>query len=593
MNPLVQDEGDSNVSIGLNNILAKEIYSVTETKDRESNGQAISPTQAEKPKFQLWPTIKKQGPLPGRNPVEAVRPRLLASSHSSPSLRDSGLLVSSKRLKQLKEASGTRRRKISFPDLGFGPMTTVQEHYADSPTVPGRFPVHERSNSAPSWGRTPFEESMLEPVSEPMVLVSEQGGSPLRDQIHQANVKEHAEKNISGPKDSNRAKQDTQPDMPPAVPPKSPRMARTPQSTQVLTSKFSPSSPKAHTTPQANRPPSSRGGTPVNPSSGPSSPKHITAQVQRSQSRQRADSSLERQRSNDRKPSISIETVHRHKRDGSGGLPGLMGTITELSNVARNEYIRDLSQTPIMERGRPPMKNGFVERKNSKRQPSEDSSAPSSLPLGVAPPEALRVLTSKEVERLQEQARRQAQKFEVLKYNDVKSLSQELRALDERCDYLRTTHNSLRAGRRSLHERMITYLKSPSLSKYSMDSMLRQEEALASLDQAIDEWVAKLEVAENRRTRVRQKLLEHMAATLLVQRTNPEPQRFEESPPPSPDEIETEVGTSRKDVHSIKIYADEMVYADAKVYALFADIEKEMELMTEARNDSSARDDTP
>lgn len=28
MNPLVQDEGDSNVSIGLNNILAKEIYSV-------------------------------------------------------------------------------------------------------------------------------------------------------------------------------------------------------------------------------------------------------------------------------------------------------------------------------------------------------------------------------------------------------------------------------------------------------------------------------------------------------------------------------------------------------------------------------------
>lgn len=104
----------------------------TENKDQENNGQAAPSSQAEKPKFQLWPTIKKQGPLPGRNPVEAVRPRLLASSHSSPSLRDSGLLISSKRLKQLKEASGTRRRKISFPDLGFGPMTTVQEHYVDS-----------------------------------------------------------------------------------------------------------------------------------------------------------------------------------------------------------------------------------------------------------------------------------------------------------------------------------------------------------------------------------------------------------------------------------------------------------------------------
>lgn len=104
----------------------------TENKDQENNGQAAQSSPAEKPKFQLWPTIKKQGPLPGRNPVEVARPRLLASSHSSPSLRDSGLLVTSRKIKQLKEASGVRRRKISFPDLGFGPMTTVQEHYVDS-----------------------------------------------------------------------------------------------------------------------------------------------------------------------------------------------------------------------------------------------------------------------------------------------------------------------------------------------------------------------------------------------------------------------------------------------------------------------------
>lgn len=135
---------------------------------------------------------------------------------------------------------------------------------------------------------------------------------------------------------------------------------------------------------------------------------------------------MERQRSPiGRKPSRSIDTVYRHKREESGGLPGLMGTITELSNVARNEYIRELSQTPIMERGRPPTSNGFVERKASKRRrPSEDQGLSSNLPLGVAPPEAFRVLSPTEVERLQEQARGQAKKFEVLKYSDVKALSQ-------------------------------------------------------------------------------------------------------------------------------------------------------------------------
>jgi hypothetical protein len=36
------------------------------------------------------------------------------------------------------------------------------------------------------------------------------------------------------------------------------------------------------------------------------------------------------------------------------------------------------------------------------------------------------------------------------------------------------------------------------------------------LDHSIDDWVTKLEQAENRRTRVRQKLLEHVAAALTV-----------------------------------------------------------------------------
>lgn len=46
--------------------------------------------------------------------------------------------------------------------------------------------------------------------------------------------------------------------------------------------------------------------------------------------------------------------------------------------------------------------------------------------------------------------------------------------------------------------------------------MLKQEEALAELDASIDDWVTKLEQAENRRTRVRQKLLEHVAAAATL-----------------------------------------------------------------------------
>lgn len=46
--------------------------------------------------------------------------------------------------------------------------------------------------------------------------------------------------------------------------------------------------------------------------------------------------------------------------------------------------------------------------------------------------------------------------------------------------------------------------------------MLRQEEALGELDASIDEWFNKLEQAENRRMRVRQKLLEHVAAATTL-----------------------------------------------------------------------------
>lgn len=88
--------------------------------------------------------------------------------------------------------------------------------------------------------------------------------------------------------------------------------------------------------------------------------------------------------------------------------------------------------------------------------------------------------------------------------------------MDERCEYLRRTYHSLRAGRRNLHSRICQYLRSPRTVKFSQESLLKQEEALAELDASIDDWVNKLEQAENRRTRVRQKLLEHVAAAVTL-----------------------------------------------------------------------------
>ncbi|KAG5941931.1 hypothetical protein E4U59_001475 [Claviceps monticola] len=142
------------------------------------------------------------------------------------------------------------------------------------------------------------------------------------------------------------------------------------------------------------------------------------------------------------------------------------------------------------------------------------------LPKGWLPSDVNQKLSADDVSALQKQALEQAERFEVLKVEDVDSLSKELRQLDERTEYLRQTQESLRAGRRNLHHRICQYFRSARVAKFSQNSMLKQEEALAELDASIDDWVSKLEQAENRRTRVRQKLLEHIAAAAIIGTSN-------------------------------------------------------------------------
>jgi hypothetical protein len=125
---------------------------------------------------------------------------------------------------------------------------------------------------------------------------------------------------------------------------------------------------------------------------------------------------------------------------------------------------------------------------------------------------------------------------------------------------------------------MIFYLKNESLI-FSKERLLKQEEILVELDKSIDDWIVKLEHAENRRLRIRQKLLEHVAAAMALN-TNSNVPRSEmgATPPGSPlrPESPQALRVDRKDVESIKIYADN------QVLSLFTDIEQAIGRMCEA-----------
>ena len=98
---------------------------------------------------------------------------------------------------------------------------------------------------------------------------------------------------------------------------------------------------------------------------------------------------------------------------------------------------------------------------------------------------------------------------------------------------------------------------------------MKQEEILVDLDRSIDDWNSKLELAENRRLRVRQKLLEHVAAavTLVPAVAGPVPSS-QLTPPGSPQKENSPTRAARGDVESIQIYAD------GDVLNLFNSIEK-------------------
>ncbi|RDA87717.1 hypothetical protein CP532_1801 [Ophiocordyceps camponoti-leonardi (nom. inval.)] len=189
------------------------------------------------------------------------------------------------------------------------------------------------------------------------------------------------------------------------------------------------------------------------------------------------------------------------------------------SSRRHRRWISDSSG--MTDRGRPRRRVEASERGSKKagrdggREQAPDRCVFEALPRGWRPHHAVGQIGVDDAASLQYQAHRQAERFEVLKMEDVEALSREIRKMDERTELLRRTYATLRAQRRNLHSRIRQYLSSPRVG-FNFESMLKQEEKLADLDAGIDDCVSELDRVENRRTRVRQKLLEHVAAANLL-----------------------------------------------------------------------------
>ncbi|KAK4193127.1 Up-regulated during septation-domain-containing protein [Podospora australis] len=454
-------------------------------------------------KYQLFPKERPTVTAPGKalDPEQAFALAMAQNNEKSDKQpAGTGLRI------RIKEHNLNRRRKISVPELG--PMTTVQEVAMDSPTIPGRPAFHERSISAPgnAWKQSHMVDFLAPTIEHP---------SPEQPR--------HELKNWS--RSHGELRQPLSPkDLTPLVIPTS-NMAVPCLARQMSMGRLRPSAtPVDGPIRSAKTDDSPRIRTPYTPLSAALTTPRSAATTAMTNSTLPTPVSAPVESRSSPKPwerAANYVVISTPPKESS---PTITATpkveLNDATPQARPGHIRAQSDTgSIMERGRPRKRSDITntfKRTGSKRSTSAERRAFEQLPKGWKASDAVNMLSPVEAAALHKQALQQAARFEVLRKEDVDNLSRELRQLDERTEYLRRTYTSLRAGRRNLHTRICQYLRSPRTAKFSHDSMLKQEEALAELDASIDDWVNKLEQAENRRTRVRQKLLEHVAAAATL-----------------------------------------------------------------------------
>ncbi|KPM37062.1 hypothetical protein AK830_g9481 [Neonectria ditissima] len=441
-------------------------------------------------KYQLFPKERKLPVLNSNKPPPDVEKPLPAVGGQANDKTEKQSTASSLK-KRLNQHSIVRRRKVSVPELG--PMTTVQEVAMDSPTIPGRPPFHERSISAP--GHT----SRKHPLADTFLVTESDDEtaeilSPVAESLHSK---------ASGPLSPRQ--------LAPLMIPKpdfvTPRLRRQQSLNHFPT--------RGDSLRQGRVEGSPRSRTPL------TTPSSSLPDLTSPQSASTTATSCTTLATPVSAPIMETRTSSPKPWDGRS-----TPTNSEPTGPLNGHRRGGSESSGMMDRGRPRKRsdtranNGpIIQRSESKRSKSTEQSSQiafEQLPQGVKLADAADKFEASDIVLLQRQAFAQAERFEILKPADFEMLSRELRHLDERTEYLRRTYNSLRIGRRNLHSRICQYLRSPRVVKFSHESMLRQEEALAELDASIDDWVNKLELAENRRMRVRQKLLEHIAAAAVL-----------------------------------------------------------------------------
>ncbi|EED22413.1 conserved hypothetical protein [Talaromyces stipitatus ATCC 10500] len=565
------------VTFGLNNIVARDtrvevrLAFLLERRHTNRIGQAKttaaddsshrSNSPSERLKNHVWPALKKgistglsEGSKMGRKRNDSQ-----PSNAAVPSVSGQP-----KQIKKSASQSLSERREIALAELGIIPMMAGQEPRMDSPTIPGRLPVHGRSNSAPgsAANQTPFERSIQEPISEPLILSSQTNHDSRRvpaksEEPENRPRSQSADESVTSPASKNQPPTvPEEDDKPPAVPPKSPRLIYRPVA--PLSNEIGGSLTRSNSAANGLRP---RAATAM----GIRPRRHIA----------------ELHRRNESTPTTTTMTSRCQQSKPNQRM-------AKLKHEAGESAIQCQDRTKRRRSLRVHRTSKHVEKTNFAQ-----------LPVGFNLPDAKSQFTSSDVEKLREQAKTQAEKFKVLQYHEVKALSKELRSLDIRVDYLRNTSKALRAGRNHLHERVIAHLRSSRSANNSRENILGQEEALAQLDKSIDEWITKLEQVDNRRARVRQMLLEHIAASLVLSATydTQGETRKQLDSPIIKDECEVEVAMDALDIElddvasvtreSIKIYADYGVYGDGDMATLLADIERQMETMKDSRRPPS------
>ncbi|KAI3570747.1 Up-regulated during septation-domain-containing protein [Fusarium oxysporum f. sp. albedinis] len=389
-------------------------------------------------------------------------------------------------------------RKLSVREVG--PMTMVHEFAVDSPTIPDRRQCHDRSVHAPGSSprkRRPTdilfrlsrsdEGPSLQSVDKQTSKPRPQGTSILNSDACIPQLRQQHSPNCSPTRDDSLPRG---------------RFEGSPQNRTSFASKSSLPGLATHISAPMNATSCIMLSPPV---SAPVIESHTSSQTLR-----------------------NVPYTPPISKGASNPFHRYRGRASEVSGIMEPSQPRNRSGLGN--------DNGPITRKtNSSRSKSSKNDALERLTAGLKHADATKEFEASELTMLQKQALGQVKKFEILKATDVEMLCTELRYLDKRTEYLRRTYNTLHVDRRNLHSRICQRLRSPRVAQFSHAPLLRHEEALAELDTAIDGWFNELKRAESRRTRVQQKLLEHVAAVAslpLYKHYSPSPPQ--ESPSNAP-----------------------------------------------------------